>query len=87
MGSNFTGKVQEDTCKRWDKQRKEYIQEKQPEVIKRYNMSMGGVDKLDFVISIDRIFIKSRKWTLQIITHAVDLAFGFGLSIREIQMN
>ena len=64
MGSNFIGKGQEDTCRTWDKQRKEYIQVKRPEVIKCYNMSMGGVDKLDFLVSIYRIFIKSRNWTL-----------------------
>ncbi len=34
---------------------------------------MGGVDILD-QLSLYRIFIKSRKWTLRLIFHAIDLA-------------
>lgn len=35
---------------------------------------MGWVDKLDQMVSHYRIFIKSKKWTLRMIFHAVDLA-------------
>jgi hypothetical protein len=35
---------------------------------------MGGVDKLDFLITLYRTFIRSRKWTLRMFTHAVDMA-------------
>jgi len=34
---------------------------------------MGGVDKSDQLISFYRTFIKSKKWTLRLITHAFDL--------------
>ena len=34
---------------------------------------MGGVDKLDMLISLYRIFLKSRKWTLRMLFHAIDL--------------
>jgi hypothetical protein len=47
---------------------------KRPEVIRRYNENMGGVDLLDQLISYYRIFIKSKKWTLRIIFHFLDLA-------------
>lgn len=34
---------------------------------------MGGVVKVDQLISFYRTFIRSRKWTLQMIVHAIDL--------------
>lgn len=35
---------------------------------------MGGVDLIDRLISLYRIYIKSRKWTSRMIFHAVYLA-------------
>ena len=35
---------------------------------------MGGVDKMDFLIQLYRIFIRSRKWTLRVIFHFVSVA-------------
>lgn len=52
----------------WDKKvklrggtRKENIDIKRPAVVKRYNQAMGGVDKLDQLLSLYRMEIKSRK--------------------------
>ena len=56
------------------KSAKEYMQIPCPLPILEYNKSMGGVDKLDFLISLDRIHIKSKKWTLRVIFHFVDLS-------------
>lgn len=74
MASNFMGMGEPDRCRRWDKTTKEYIFVSRPEVVKRYNKCMGGVDKLDFLITIYRTFIKSKKWTLRMFTHAIDVA-------------
>jgi Transposase IS4 len=60
--------------KRWDKKISQYIEIPQPELVQKYNKSMGGVDKLDQFISYYRIFIKSRKWILRIIFHFLDFA-------------
>jgi len=60
--------------KRWDKTKKEFVEVQRPEVIRRYNKSMGGVDKMDFLIQLYCIFIRSRKWTLRVIFHYVNLA-------------
>lgn len=62
--------------KRWDKKNKEYIMIDRPEVITNYNASKGGVDKQDMLISHYRteIALKSKKWTLRLITHAFEIA-------------
>ncbi|KAM3625846.1 uncharacterized protein V6R79_018497 [Siganus canaliculatus] len=44
------------------------------EVVRLYNEAMGGVDLLDQLISLYRTEIRSKKWTLRMITHAFDLA-------------
>lgn len=62
--SNYVSVGDNDTCKRWDKTQKQFIHIPRLEAIKLYNNGMGGVDKLDFLITIYRIFIRARKWTL-----------------------
>lgn len=74
LASNFVGIGQPDQIKRWDKSTKKYIEISRPQVIQAYNSSMGGVDKMDFLIGLYRIFIRSRKWTLRLIFHAMDMA-------------
>lgn len=74
MASNYMGIGNISYCRRWDKIQKKYLEIPRPEVVHYYNCHMGGVDKLDFLISIYRTFIKSRKWTLRMFTHAIDLA-------------
>ena len=60
--------------KKWDKSRKEYVEIPRPEIISLHNMKMGGVNLIGQFISVYRIFIRSRKWTLRVIFHPVDLA-------------
>lgn len=60
--------------RRWDKKDKEYKDIPRPQVIKKYNKHMGGVDLLDFIITLYRTFIRSKKWTLRMFTHAIDLS-------------
>lgn len=74
MASNFLGVGEEDEVGRWEKSERAYVRIKRPEVVQRYNQAMGGVDKLDQLVSRYRIHIRSRKWPLRMITHAVDLA-------------
>ncbi len=44
-----------------------------PEVVKLYKEAIGGVVLLDQLVSLYRTEIRSRKWTLRMITHAFDL--------------
>ncbi|XP_049945878.1 piggyBac transposable element-derived protein 3-like isoform X1 [Schistocerca serialis cubense] len=74
LASNFVGCGSQDEVQRWEKSRKTYVSVSQPEVVRCYNHAMGGVDKIDMLISMYRIFIKPRKWTLRMLFHAVDLA-------------
>lgn len=74
LASNFIGSGNIDEVSRWDKGKKKYISVTRPEIVKLYNHSMGGVDLLDQMIGLYRIYIRSRKWTLRVIFHAVDLA-------------
>ncbi|KAG5883639.1 hypothetical protein JTB14_025142 [Gonioctena quinquepunctata] len=72
--SNFIGVGKESNCTRWDKTTKRYLQIPRPEAIKLYNENMGGVDKVNFLLSMYRSSIRSRKWTVRMICHAIDLA-------------
>ena len=53
---------------------KDYIHVQRPEVVRLYNSSMGGVDKMDFLVQLYRIFICSRKWPLPVIFHYVSVS-------------
>ncbi|KAL3190274.1 hypothetical protein MRX96_019812 [Rhipicephalus microplus] len=72
--SKFVGIGNEEDVRRWDKTKRKHIFVKQPEVIVKCNRSMGGVDKMDFLLSLYRTKIRSKKWTLRAIFHFVDLA-------------
>ncbi len=74
LASNFVGVGDEDEVQRWNQKEKQYVKVKRPEVVKKYNKAMGGVDKLDQLISLYRIDIRSRKWPLRMISHAFDVA-------------
>ncbi|XP_050046447.1 piggyBac transposable element-derived protein 3-like [Dermacentor andersoni] len=74
LASNFLGIDDEDKVSRWSKADGKYVNVKRPAVVREYNRSMGGVDKTDFLISLYRTFIRSRKWTLRVITHFMNLS-------------
>ena len=57
-------------------QEKELKNFSRPEIIRTYNQSMGGVDRLDQLISLYRTFIRSKKWTQRMMTHAVDMSLA-----------
>ena len=65
------------------KSAKEYMQIPCPLPILEYNKSMGGVDKLNFLISLYRIHIKSKKWTFSSVRVEEDTSDSEALSDRE----
>lgn len=74
LASNFLGIGQEDSVERWQKESKAYVTITRPQIVKEYNRGMGGVDLMDQLIALYRISVRSKKWTLRVIFHAVDMA-------------
>lgn len=74
MISNCTGADQTSLVKRWDKANKTFVDVPCPKIISNYNSHMGGVDVLDQLIEYYRAYIKTKKWTLKVIIHFLDLA-------------
>uniref|UniRef100_A0A3B1ICF6 PiggyBac transposable element-derived protein domain-containing protein n=1 Tax=Astyanax mexicanus TaxID=7994 RepID=A0A3B1ICF6_ASTMX len=68
MASNFIGVGRMDEVQRWDKKKAQFVMVSRPEVVKLYNEAMGGVDLLDQLVSLYRTDIRSKKWTLRMIT-------------------
>ncbi|CAH0727229.1 unnamed protein product, partial [Brenthis ino] len=64
----------EDTCRRWSKEQKKYIDVTRPASIKLYNSFMGGIDLLDRVIGKYAMRGRTGKWTVRAIFHFVDFA-------------
>lgn len=74
LGSNIATYREVDVVRRWSKKEKKYVDIERPEIVRIYNQSMGGVDKMDQMVSYYRIFIRSNKWTLRMAMHFFDLA-------------
>ena len=49
-----------DEVRRRDKGTGKYISIKHPKLVRRYNHAMSGIHKIDMLISIYRIFLKSK---------------------------
>ncbi|KAG5894014.1 hypothetical protein JTB14_031014 [Gonioctena quinquepunctata] len=51
MVPNFVGVGTENFVKRWDRRTKSFIDVNRPEVIQKYDRSMGGIDETDALIA------------------------------------
>lgn len=72
--STYVGAEPATTVTRFDKSKKERVAIPCPKIIKEYNAHMGGVDLLDSFIGRYHITMKSRKWTMRLFYHFLDLA-------------
>lgn len=72
LASNYVGVGKADTALRYDKSSKQKISINRPQIVREYNINMGGVDLMNQLISYYRISIRSKKWTLRMITHFID---------------
>ncbi|XP_067944430.1 piggyBac transposable element-derived protein 3-like [Watersipora subatra] len=74
MASSLHGLHPVEDCKRWCKQKKQFITVPRPAVVQKYNLSMGGVDLCDQAISYHRVTARSKRWPIRVINHLLDLA-------------
>lgn len=74
VASNCTSADETIFVKRWDKNISAFTDVAAPRTIANYNKHMGGVDILDQSMEYYRTFMKTRKWTLKVMLHFIDLA-------------
>ena len=74
VASNFASVHPVEPCQRWDKNQDQIIAVKRPFLIRKYNETMGGVDKSDMLMAMNRCCLKSRKWYMRIIYYLIDLS-------------
>lgn len=74
LASNYIGIRTPDKAQRYDQVSKQKISIDRPQIVQQYNVNMGGVDLMNQMISYYRIFIRSKKWTLRMVTHFIDFA-------------
>lgn len=65
MASTQVGVGEMGVIKRWSAAKKEHTDVECPQAIVEYNRHMGGVDKLDFVMSLYPIRAKTKKWLVR----------------------
>lgn len=74
LASNYVGIGKSDTANRYDKATQQKVNISRPQIVRDYNINMGGVDLMNQMISYYRITIRSKKWTLRMVTHFIDFA-------------
>ena len=78
LASSFLGIDEKDQVKRWSASARDHVMvdRSNSKCVQVYNDHMGGVDKLDFLISLYRIQAKTRKWPVRLIFHFIELALA-----------
>ncbi|CAK1595847.1 unnamed protein product [Parnassius mnemosyne] len=74
MLSTMYAKDPTDTCARWQKSERRYIQIERPKVVQAYNHNMGGVDLADRMLSMCPYRYRTKKCTQRVFSHLIDLA-------------
>ncbi|GFY38232.1 piggyBac transposable element-derived protein 3 [Trichonephila inaurata madagascariensis] len=73
LSSEFAIKP-ERSCKRWAKEPREIVDVRQPAIVSSNNTYMGGVDMMDRLISYYRISTWTKKWTMRVFAHFLNMA-------------
>ncbi|KAK3784686.1 hypothetical protein RRG08_012141 [Elysia crispata] len=61
------------TASRWSKKEGQRVAVPQPNVVKHYNSTMGGVDRLDQNVGLYRCGINSKKWWWPTLLYLIDM--------------
>ncbi|KRX26744.1 PiggyBac transposable element-derived protein 3 [Trichinella nelsoni] len=64
------------SVQRYSQSQKKHVKIRMPEIVRRYNTSMGGVDILDKLLSSYRPRLRSKKWWWNLFSNALNLAIA-----------
>ncbi|XP_070173741.1 piggyBac transposable element-derived protein 3-like [Littorina saxatilis] len=59
--------------RRWSRAQRQFVQIEQPDLIRVYNATMGGVDRADQNINAYRISLRTKKWWWPYFAHVLEL--------------
>lgn len=74
--SSFVGVGPLTNVKRYDKEAKAKVDVPAPNIVRQYNVHMGGVDLADMLCSLYRTPLKSRRWYLRIFGQMLNLCIN-----------
>ena len=60
--------------RRYDRKEKKKIDVKCPDVIKKYNGRMGGIDKSDMLTYLNKTPLRAKRWYIRIFSYAIDVS-------------
>uniref|UniRef100_A0A3B4GR65 PiggyBac transposable element-derived protein domain-containing protein n=1 Tax=Pundamilia nyererei TaxID=303518 RepID=A0A3B4GR65_9CICH len=86
LASSFIGPEPVERCRRWLKEKKEYVEVDRPHIVKVYNHNMGGVDLADMFAALYHIDIRPSCCYLRILYYLYNdgAAYGCpGASVRH----
>lgn len=76
IASSFCAQDPVGIIERYDKKEKKRVSVPCPNVIKIYNIHMGGVDIADMLTALYRIRMKTRRWYMSIFAQLMDIALN-----------
>ncbi|KAH6930720.1 hypothetical protein HPB50_017864 [Hyalomma asiaticum] len=74
VASTFVGIGQPKNVKRWSESSKQHVDIPCPKIITQYNESMGGDDKMDFLLSLYPLKQRTKKWPVRVMSHFISFA-------------
>ena len=92
LASNCQGVNPIGAAQRWSLAEKKRVDIVQPNIVRQYNLFMGGVDRMDQNIAAYRISFRSRKWWWPLFAYLLDVAMQnawllYRLSAAPVQLD
>lgn len=86
IATNFLSVSPVNKVKRYSRAEKKHVNVDQPYLIQMYNQNMGGVDRSDQNISLNRISIRGKKWYFPLFCHCIDMAIQNAWQLHRINL-
>lgn len=78
VSSNYCTHLPMQSTKRYSRHHKKKVDIKQPNLIHKYNIGMGGVDLLDRMLSSYRPTLRNKKWWWNLFVNALNMSVVAG---------